>query len=227
MSSWFPDLKEVSMNYGPVVYIVALFKEEHGAETVLKKIQDEHLEKELGLHELAIIQKDQSGKLTVKEPADSGGGKGAAIGGVVGALVGVVLGPAVVATTAAGALVGGLADKLYDTGFDNKDLKALAKALTPGTSALLVSVDDTQVARLKEMLAANHADVIADALNPEVAESLNAEYAGFIEKLKERGVDGLTVKDWVMVDDEIHEAKLKNSNDLGLDYIMPLVDTSG
>ena len=215
------------MNYGPVEFVVALFKEENGAEVVLKKIQDEKLEKELGLHELAIIQKDQGGKLTVKEPSDSGGGKGAAIGGVVGALVGVVLGPAVVATTAAGALVGGLATKLHDTGFDNKDLKALAKALTPGTSALLVCVDDTQIARLNEMLAANNAEVIADALNPEVAESLNAEYAVFIDKLKERGMDGLTAKDWVMLDDNVNEAKLKNSNDLGLDYIMPLVDTSG
>ena len=215
------------MNYGPVEYVVALFKEENGAEAVLKKIQDEKLEKELGLHELAIIQKDQGGKLTVKEPSDAGGGKGAAIGGVVGALVGVLLGPAVVATTAAGALVGGLASKLHDTGFDNKDLKALAKALTPGTSAMLVCVDDTQFARLNEMLAANQADVIADALNPEVAESLQADYAVFIDKLKERGMDGLTVKDWVMVSDNVDEAKLKASSDLGLDYIMPLVDKSG
>ena len=215
------------MNYGPVEYVVALFKEENGAAVVLKKIQDEKLEKELSLHELAIIQKDQSGKLTVNEPADAGGGKGAAIGGVVGALVGVVLGPAVVATTAAGALVGGLASKLHDTGFDNKDLKELAKALTPGTSALLVSVDDTQFARLNEMLTAHNADIIADALNPEVAESLNAEYTGFIDKLKERGIDGLTVKDWVMMSDNVDKAKERNSRELGLDYIMPLVDTSG
>jgi uncharacterized membrane protein len=212
------------MNYGAVEYVVGLFKEEHGAAVVLKKIQDEKLEKDLGLHELAIIKKDQGGKLTVKEPADAGGGKGAAIGGVVGALVGVVLGPAAVATSAAGALVGGLASKLHDTGFDNKDLKELAKALTPGTSAMLVSVDDTQFARLNEMLAANGANVIADALNPEIAESLNAEYAVFVDKLKERGLDGLTVKDWVMISDNVDDVKVQNSNDLGLDYIMPLVD---
>jgi uncharacterized membrane protein len=212
------------MNYGPVEYVVALFKEEDTADTVLKKIQDEKLEKDLGLHELAIIKKDQAGKLTVKEPEDAGGGKGAAIGGAVGALVGVVLGPAVVATTAAGALVGGLASKLHDTGFDNKDLKELAKALTPGTSALLVVVDDTQIGRLNEILATYHADIIANALNPEVAESLSAEYAGFIDKLKERGLDGLTVKDWVMISDNVDEVKRKNSNELGLDYIMPLVD---
>ena len=215
------------MNYGPVEYVVALFREENGAEAVLKKIQDEKLEKELGLHEMAIIQKDAGGKLTVKEPADDAGGKGAAIGGVIGALVGVVLGPAVVATTAAGALVGGLASKLHDTGFDNKDLKELAKALTPGTSALLVAVDDTQFARLNEMLVASGGNVIADALNPEIAESLNAEYATFIDKLKERGIDGLTVKDWVMMSDNVDAAKERNSRELGLDYIMPLVDTSG
>jgi len=215
------------MNYGPVEYVVALFREEDGAAAVLKKIQDEKLEKELGLHELAIIQKDQSGKLTVKEPADAGGGKGAAIGGVVGALVGVVLGPAVVATTAAGALVGGLASKLHDTGFDNKDLKELAKALTPGTSALLVAVDDTQFARLNEMLTATGANIIADALNPEIAEGLNEEYAVFIDKLKERGVDGLTVKDWVMMSDNVDEAKLQMGKQFGTDFIDPLVEISG
>jgi uncharacterized membrane protein len=215
------------MNYGPVEFVVALFKEESGAETVLKKIQDEKLEKELGLHELAIIQKDQAGKLMVKEPADAGGGKGAAIGGVVGALVGVVLGPAVVATTAAGALVGGLASKLHDTGFDNKDLKELAKALTPGSSALLVAVDDTQVVRLNAMLTANHADVIADALNPEVAESLNAEYGVFIDKLKERGLDGLTVKDWVMMSDNVDEMKRNMGSQFGSDFIDPLVEVKG
>jgi hypothetical protein len=74
------------------------------------------------------------------------------------------------------------------------------------------------------MLTANQADVIADALNPEVAESLNAEYAVFIDKLKERGIDGLTVTDWVMVSDNVDKVKEDNSRDLGLDYIMPLVD---
>jgi uncharacterized membrane protein len=215
------------MNYGPVEYMVALFKEEHVAETVMQKIQDEKLDKDLGLHELAIIRKSQDGKLNVKEPADAGGGKGAAIGGAVGALVGVVLGPGVVATTAAGALVGGLASKLHDTGFDNKDLKALAKALTPGTSALLVVVDDTQVARLNQMLEAYHPDIIADALNPEVAESLNTEYAGFIDKLKERGIDGLTVKDWVMISDNVDEAKQQMGRQFGSDFIDPLVEVSG
>jgi uncharacterized membrane protein len=215
------------MNYGPVEYVVALYKSLDGAETFLKKIQNEKLEKDLGLHEMAIIQKSEQGKVTVKEPADDSGGKGAAIGGVVGALVGVVLGPGVVAASAAGALVGGLASKLHDTGFDNKDLKALANALTPGTSALLVCVDDTQFSRLNEMLVASGGDIIADALNPEVAESLNAEYASFIEKLKERGIDGLTVTDWVMMSDNVDKVKEKNFNELGVDYIMPLVDTSG
>jgi uncharacterized membrane protein len=215
------------MNYGAVEYVVGLFKEEDGAAAVLKKIQTEKLEKELGLHELAIIQKDQAGKLTVKEPDDAGGGKGAAIGGVVGALVGVVLGPAVVATTAAGALVGGLASKLHDTGFDNKDLKELAKALTPGSSAILVAVDDTQFLRLKELLEAHNADVIGDALHPEVAESLNAEYAVFIDKLKERGIDGLTVKDWGMMADKIDESRMQIGRQLGSDYIDPMVEVGG
>jgi len=195
------------MYYGPVEYVVALFQDENGGEVVLKKIQDEKLEKELGLHEMAVIQKDAAGKMRVNEPGDTAGGKGAAVGGVVGALVGVLLGPAVVATTAAGALVGGLASKLHDTGFDNKDLKALAEALAPESSALLLVVENQGLGPVRRLLEAHNAQVVADALNPEVAEGLNAEYIAFMEKLKERGIDGLTAKDWGMAGDQVDEAK--------------------
>lgn len=211
------------MIYGPVEYVVGLFKDENAASVLLKKIQDEKLEAELGLREMAVIQKDATGNLHIHEPSDAGGGKGAAVGGVVGALVGVLLGPAVVATTAAGALVGGLASKLHDTGFDNKDLKALAESLTPGSSALMLVVDDVQFGRVRQMLEEQKATVIANALNPEVAEDLNNEYAAFIDKLKERGVDGLTAKDWSLVSGDVDDARRDMQFDRGTGYSGPVL----
>jgi uncharacterized membrane protein len=142
---------------------------------------------------------------------------------VVGALVGVLLGPAVVATTAAGALVGGLASKLHDTGFDNKDLKALAESLTPGTSALMLVVDDMRLGQVRKLLEEKEATVIADALNPEVAEGLNNEYAAFIDKLKERGMDGLTAKDWSSVGGDVDEARRNMEFDRGTGYSGPVL----
>ena len=211
------------MNYGPVEYVVGLFKDENAASVLLKKIQEEKLEAEFGLREMAVIQKNAAGNLRVYEPSDAGGGKGAAVGGVVGALVGVLLGPAVVATTAAGALVGGLASKLHDTGFDNKDLKALAESLTPGTSALMLVVDDMRFSQVRQMLEEQKATVISDALNPEVAEGLNNEYAAFIDKLKERGVDGLTAKDWSMVSGDVDDARRNMQFDRGTGYSGPVL----
>ncbi|NTU89010.1 MAG: FAD-binding protein, partial [Actinobacteria bacterium] len=63
----------------------------------------------------------------------------------------------------------------YIDHFDNKDLKALAESLTPGSSALMLVVDDTQFGRARQMLEEQKATVIANALNPEVAEDLNNE----------------------------------------------------
>lgn len=211
------------MNSGPVEYVVALFQTETGAAEMVKMIQERDLVSFLGLHEMALLQKDAAGNLSVREPGDAGGGKGAAVGGVVGALVGVLLGPAVVVATAAGALVGGLAAKLMDSGFDNHDLQALAEALAPGTSALLLVVDDANYARLVQILEAENAHVVADALNPQLVEGLNAAYASFVSKLKERGIDGLTAEDWNVVGDRVRASRRQASSQLGADFIDPLV----
>lgn len=177
------------MKYGPVEYVVALFKTESGAADVVKMIQAQ----ELGLHELAVLQKDAGGSLHIHEPGD------------------------------AGALIGGLASRLHDSGFDNRDLQALAQALVPGTSALMLVVDDAHFARVKGLLEAEGAHVVADALRPEVAEGLDADYTAFIDQLKQRGIDGLTAKDWALVDDQVDEARRRASSQLGADFIDPLV----
>jgi uncharacterized membrane protein len=59
----------------------------------------------------------------------------------VGGLVGLIVGPGAVLMAGAGAIIGGLAAKLSDSGFDNQDLKELAKSRKPGSSALLVLVE--------------------------------------------------------------------------------------
>lgn len=211
------------MKNGPVEYVVALFESQTGAAEMVKLIRERDLDSFLGLHEMALLHKDAAGNLSVREPGDVGGGKGAAVGGVVGALVGVLLGPAVVVASAAGALVGGLAARLLDSGFDNRDLQALAQALAPDTSALLLVVDDANYARLRQILEAEGARIVADALNPQVVEGLNQEYGAFVEKLKERGLDGLTAEDWTQVSDRVQASRRQASSQLGADFIDPLV----
>jgi uncharacterized membrane protein len=210
----------------PVEFVVAIFGDEIGGENALQNFYGKENEKQLGVKELALLHKDAAGKLHINEPHDPGFSTGAKIGGVVGALLGIVTGPGVVVASAAGALVGGLAGKLHDTGFDNKDLKALAEALTPNTSALLLVVDGTKLGEVNQILRTGNARLITDALRPRVAEELQAEYAAFIDKLKERGIDGLTANDWTSVSDQFASNQLSNANadHFGTDYIDSLVE---
>ena len=118
-----------------------------------------------------------------------------------------LLGPGMVVTTAAGALIGGLVGKLYDTGFDNQDLKALADELNPGTSALLVMVVDEKLAGVVQALEAQNARLVVDALQPELVETLQTEYDGFLAKLKETGVDGRKELDGALMSSLVDERK--------------------
>jgi uncharacterized membrane protein len=211
----------------PVEYVVAVFDTQAAAENAMQGFFGSENEALYGIKESALLHKDADGKLHIQEPHDAGFTKGAAIGGVVGALLGVVTGPGVVAVSAAGAMVGGLASKLHDTGFDNKDLKELAKSLKPGTSALLLVVEDRKLGDVNRQLAAAEAKIVTDALNPKVAEELQAEYAAFIDKLKERGMDGLTAKDWTSVSDAVDRSQYQYGSQFGSDYIDPMVEVKG
>jgi uncharacterized membrane protein len=183
------------MDQEPTQFIIALFQDEEAARTAYLGLQDAQAEKELaGMREAAVIRKDIEDKVHIWEDQDLSGSEGAMFGGVVGALAGLILGPGAIITGVAGAVIGGLIGKLEDTGFDNKSLKALARSLKAGSSALLVVVDDVSMPIFSERLALFGAQVITDYMDPEVAQKLQEEYATFMTRLKEIGPDELLAK---------------------------------
>ena len=135
------------MSKTPVDFVVAIFPTQNGADAALKQAQEDNL---AGIQETAVLHKDEEHKVHIHEPEDMGGGKGAAIGAIVGGLIGLVTGPGAVIVGAAGAAIGGLTAKLHDTGFDNKDLAALAESLRPGKSAILATVEEQAVDQVAE-----------------------------------------------------------------------------
>lgn len=180
----------------PTQFIIALFPEEQAAQTAYIGLKDAQKAKDLaGMRESAVIRKNAEGKAHVWEDEDASGSEGAMIGGVVGAVAGLILGPGAVLTGAAGAAIGGLFAKLQDSGFDNKSLKALADSLKPGSSALLLVVDDVAIRIFSERLEKMGAEIITDHMDAEVVEKLQAEYTAFASKLKEIGADGLLAED--------------------------------
>jgi uncharacterized membrane protein len=98
------------------------------------------------------LRKDEKGKVHIKETAQMGGGKGAAIGGVSGAGIGIFAGPALVVPADVGALIGGLAAKARDTGFDDARLQYVGDNLEPGTSAIVAVVEHRRVDEVRKEL---------------------------------------------------------------------------
>ena len=157
----------------PVQVIVAAFKEEETADEALKALKEAKKERLIGIQDAAVIRRDEDNKLHIKETADMGGGKGAAVGGVLGGIIGLIGGPAgVVLGGAAGAAVGGFTAKLFDAGIPDERLEEIGSALTPGTSAIIAIIEHKWVAEVEQELAQAGADVLTEALRDDIAKQL-------------------------------------------------------
>jgi uncharacterized membrane protein len=102
-----------------------------------------HVQQEGGIHmaDAVVVAKTEDGKTHIRQTVDVTPGKaamgGAWLGTLVGFLFGGPLGGAV-----AGAASGALYAKLVDIGLDDGWVKQMAQWLDPGTSALLLLVND-------------------------------------------------------------------------------------
>jgi uncharacterized membrane protein len=121
--------------------IVANFDTEDGAKEALKAVKDEKIKR----GDVAILSKNEKGKIHVKETNDWGGGKGAVAGAVVGSFIPVV-------GTIAGAVIGGVAAKLRDGGFPNDKLKEMAESLESDHSMYVMLTDAGSVAAVEGIL---------------------------------------------------------------------------
>jgi uncharacterized membrane protein len=117
--------------------VVITFETEAEAAEVLKVIR--RLEKDgvLGLSDSAVVAKDQSGKVHVKNEVSSATEVGAVAGAVVGGLVTFMFPPLGMAVgAAAGAGIGALTGQ----GVDGKFVKELSEGMKPGDSALFLII---------------------------------------------------------------------------------------
>lgn len=158
----------------PVQLVIAGFQDERGADAALDMLKQAKKERLIGIEDAAVLRKDGKGKVHIKETADMGGGKGAAIGGVLGGAVGAIAGAALAGPAIVGALVGGLAAKLKDSGFDNDRLETVGSQLPSGSSAIVAVVEHKWVGQVREELAEAGADAMTAAVSTELAAQLEA-----------------------------------------------------
>jgi uncharacterized membrane protein len=142
--------------------IVANFNSENGAKDALKAVKHEKVNR----GDVAILSKNEKGKIRVKETDDWGGGKGAVAGAVVGSFIPVV-------GTIGGAIIGGVAAKLRDGGFPNDTLKDMAESLEPDHSMYVMLTDSGSVEAVESILVGAGGQLVSHPVSADLAGELD------------------------------------------------------
>ncbi|NEQ45987.1 MAG: DUF1269 domain-containing protein [Leptolyngbya sp. SIOISBB] len=174
------------MTDAPVQLLIASFNDEKAANEAMKTLRAAKRQHLIGIQKAAVLRRNAKGKLHIAELKDFQAKTGAKWGGALGAAIGLVTGPGIIAAGATGAVIGALANKLKNSGFAKGRIKILGEALPPETSALVAVIEHTWVADLQAALEDVGATVMAEALQRDLADQLEAgrevAYTAFVSE---------------------------------------------
>ena len=169
----------------PTGVIVAAYKEEKAAFEAYEYLRDSRTVAKLFYQVAAMVWRAEDGRLHIKEPDDKSTGVGVGVGAVLGGMLGTLAGPAgIVLGASAGAAIGGLAAS-GDSGIPDERLQEIGETLTPGTSALVVLLHESDVEETRQALVEQGGEVMVTSLDVDLAEQLAA---GVSESKKEEDV---------------------------------------
>ena len=134
----------------------------------LKKMQHAG---QVKIDDAAVIIKDETGKVELKNQLDSGIKVGVAGGSLVGLLIAGVFFP--LAGLVIGAVAGGLIGKMADVGIDKKFVQDVTETLKPGMSALFV-IGSGDVNTVRAALEPFHGTIYQTTLPSEAVETLRS-----------------------------------------------------
>lgn len=127
-----------------VVTVFDSEKQTYEGERALRELHDEG---SIDLYAMAVIAKEQNGKVAVKQSADQGPA-GTILGMATGALVGLLGGPAGVAAGAMAGTAGGSLVDLANVGVGTDFLDDVSQLLRPGKAAVVAEVEERWVTPL-------------------------------------------------------------------------------
>ena len=116
--------------------VVLTFEDTHQATEAYEALKRAQGFGQLKIDDAAVIVKQESGKVEIKNQLDTGVKWGAVGGGLLGLLLASLFFP--LAGLAIGALGGALVGKTLDLGVDQKFVRDVTETLKPGSSALFV-----------------------------------------------------------------------------------------
>jgi uncharacterized membrane protein len=164
-----PDSPEVDL-------LIKTFPETGTADTALKSLKQLTKDKAIAVINAAVIAKDADSKTSLKETTDVGPGQGAIFGAITGGLVGLLGGPVgAVVGAAAGAVTGRAAAKHIDMGLPDDYLRNLQAELEPGSSALIILVDQKWTDQISEALSGYEGQLGRHTLSEETMAQLRSD----------------------------------------------------
>lgn len=156
--------------------VARVFEDTEGASSALEFLRDlqktqKHVIK---VRNAAVLVKDAEGNTTLRELAEEKDTKrGRLLGAVAGGLVGMAAGPVgAVIGAAVGFGAGSFATAKIDAGFSQAFLTGLLNRLKPGTSALVVLVEDEWMEPLSEAWAGLEGTVFQQTLSDQLVQEL-------------------------------------------------------
>jgi len=157
--------------------VMLVFNDKDAAKKAQEVLKEAQKEKEIEIINAAVLESDENGKVHYKEMADlKFRKKGRILGGSAGVLLAVLGGPAgLLISGVAGAAVGGGLSRLKDKGVPNDQLKKMAEALEPNTSALVALVELVWVEQVIEEVAEYTKQVVKEKLTADVTGTLLEE----------------------------------------------------
>jgi uncharacterized membrane protein len=148
--------------------IIATFDGEHDAERALDVLKESRDEKMIGIQAAVVLQKDEQEQVHFKDVGMTPA-KGAAGGAVLGVVVGVLTGGTGLALGAIGALVGGLVGrKKRDSSSPTARLNQAAASLRPGSSAVVIVMEEGWVVVVEKELETMGAEVMTTVISSDV-----------------------------------------------------------
>jgi uncharacterized membrane protein len=122
-------------------FVVVILPNETSAYEGVRAFKSLHAENSLTVYSMAVVAKDNDGKILVRE-TDEIGAPNFALGALLGGLIGVFGGPVgIIAGVAGGALIGSMGD-LFNLGLSAGFVEKVSTELAPGKTAVIAEIEE-------------------------------------------------------------------------------------
>ena len=159
---------------GPTEMFVVAFDGVGKADEVLGTLRQLDDDRLVELGKAAVIQRAADGEIGIEETADMDTKDSAIAGAVAGGLLGMLTGRGLMGGALLGAGGGALAAKGLDLGFDDDFLNEVGESLGPDSSAIVATVEFTNVEAAMETLDRfEGGTILHTTLQPEITAQLS------------------------------------------------------